>query len=164
MGAKFKPSALQLQNTPIPKEVSRLHFPALRFSPQTQTPPSSLVLDTKTVTPAGDEMFATPGSDIQIPQGHLGSKMGIGHRQRNLDARSIPRPGGKVPEGDPWLPVFRGPPESLQACPPQSTFFCSNKAFQCQGQLSSHPYTLLLVQTDAKLSDSERQGSLELLE
>ena len=73
MGAKFKPSALQLQNTPIPKEVSRLHFPALRFSPQTQTPPSSLVLDTKTATPAGDEMFATPGSDIQIPQGHLGS-------------------------------------------------------------------------------------------
>lgn len=87
-------------------------------------------------------MFAMPGSDIQMPQGHLGSKMGIEHRQRNLDARSIPRPGGKVPS------------------PPQSTFFCSNKAFQCQGQLSSHPYTLLLVQTDAKRSDSERQGSL----
>ena len=50
--------------------------------------------------------------------------------------------------------------KGLQPCPPQSTFFCSNKAFQCQGQLSSHPYTLLLVQTDAKLSDSERQGSL----
>lgn len=85
-------------------------------------------------------MFAMPGSDIQMPQGHLGSKMGIGHRQRKLAARSIPRPGGKVPEGDPWPPVFRGPSEGLQACLPQSTFFCSNKAFRYQGS-----YLLILT-------------------
>lgn len=71
-------SAIRLQkNTPSLTKCQPLHFPAPRF-PQTQKQPSNSALDAKTVTPAGGQMFVSPGSDIQTSSGSLDSKKGSG--------------------------------------------------------------------------------------
>ena len=71
-----------------------------------------------------------------------------------------PSPRWQSPRGRPLVPRLQGPSGSPLDLPSPEHFLLLKRGLQCQGQFFSHPYTLPLVQTDVKLSDSERQRPL----